>query len=117
MNHLEIQDEIDKQNISLMGVSENSSEDVAANTRAKNSIVELDKKCFSCCGFPASTLSAFKMACLAYNPSSISIDSREYRREELLGITTNLLQKIKKSFAAGGKTLKIGENNGGVGGN
>jgi hypothetical protein len=58
-----------------MGVSENNSEDVMA-TRAKNSIVELDKKCFSCCGFPASTLSAFKMACLAYNPSSITIDSR-----------------------------------------
>ena len=38
------------------------------------------------------------MACLAYNPSSIMIDAREYRREELLGITTNLLQKIKKNF-------------------
>lgn len=58
-----------------MGVSENNSEDAAA-LRGKNSIVQLDKKCFSCCGFPASTLSAFKMACLAYNPSSIVIDSR-----------------------------------------
>ena len=95
VNHLQIQDEIDKQNISLMGVNESSSEEVM---KSKNSIIELDKKCFSCCGFPASTLSAFKMACLAYNPSSITIDSKEYRREELLGITTNLLQKIKKNF-------------------
>lgn len=87
-----------------MGVSENNSEDVP-NIKSKNSIVELDKKCFSCCGFPASTLSAFKMACLAYNPSSIIIDSREYRREELLGITTNLLQKIKKGFISTNKTL------------
>lgn len=45
------------------------------------------------------------MACLAYNPSSITIDSREYRREELLGITTNLLQKIKKNFISTDKTL------------
>lgn len=76
LNHLSIQDEIDKQNISLMGVSENNSEDAGSYTRNKNSIVELDKKCFSCCGFPASTLSAFKMACLAYNPSSITIDTK-----------------------------------------
>lgn len=40
------------------------------------------------------------MACLAYNPSSITIDTKDYRREELLGITTNLLQKIKKNFVA-----------------
>lgn len=97
MNHLQIQDEIDKQNISLMGINENSEDSMMAN-RNKNSIVELDKKCFSCCGFPASTLSAFKMACLAYNPSSITIDSREYKREELLGFTTGLLQKIKQNF-------------------
>ena len=80
-----------------MGINENSEDSMLAN-RNKNSIVELDKKCFSCCGFPASTLSAFKMACLAYNPSSISIDSKEYKREELLGFTTGLLQKIKQNF-------------------
>lgn len=45
------------------------------------------------------------MACLAYNPSSIMIDAREYRREELLGITTNLLQKIKKNFVLSEKSL------------
>jgi hypothetical protein len=63
-----------------MGVQENNS-DNPAQTKEKNSILELDKKCFSCCGYPASTLSAFKMACLTYNPSSIKIDSKEYKRE------------------------------------
>lgn len=58
-----------------MGVSENNPEMPLTNGQ-KNSIIELDKKCFSCCGYPASTLSAFKMACLAYNPSSISIDTK-----------------------------------------
>lgn len=75
VNHLQIQDEIDKQNISLMGINENSEEANVAS-RNRNSIIEVDKKCFSCCGYPASTLSAFKMACLAYNPSSIFIDSK-----------------------------------------
>lgn len=105
MNHLQIQDEIDKQNISLMGMNENNSADPASIGR-RNSIVELEKKCFSCCGYPASTLSAFKMACLAYNPSSIIIDTKEYKREELLSITTGLLQKIKQSFVMGEKTVQ-----------
>lgn len=38
------------------------------------------------------------MACLAYNPSTIIIDTKEYKREELLSITTGLLQKIKQGF-------------------
>ena len=58
-----------------MGINENSEEANVAS-RNRNSIIEVDKKCFSCCGYPASTLSAFKMACLAYNPSSIFIDSK-----------------------------------------
>ena len=38
MNHLQIQDEIDKQNISLMGINENS-EDPMLTNRNKNSII------------------------------------------------------------------------------
>lgn len=79
-----------------MGVMENNGDSPGGNQ--KSSIIELDKKCFSCCGFPASTLSAFKMACLAYNPSSIKIDSKDYRREELLEFTTNMLHNIKRSI-------------------
>jgi hypothetical protein len=66
-----------------MGVMENNN-DHPTGSNSKNSILELDKKCFSCCGYPASTLSAFKMACLTYNPSGIRIDNKEYKREELL---------------------------------
>ena len=90
VNHLQIQDEIDKQNISLMGLQENSAEsNIMGNSsnihsgtqyKAKNSILQLQKKCFSCCGFPATTISAFKMACLAYSPSEIIIDSVQYKR-------------------------------------
>ena len=38
LNHLSIQDEIDKQNISLMGVSENNPE-TPFNNKQRNSIV------------------------------------------------------------------------------
>lgn len=44
------------------------------------SAIALDSKCLGCSGYPASTLSAFKMACLAYNPSNISVDGQIYRR-------------------------------------
>ena len=79
-----------------MGVQENNGDTL--QPRDKNSILELDKKCFSCCGYPASTLSAFKMACLTYNPSPIRIDTKEYKREELLEFTTSMLHNIKKSI-------------------
>lgn len=65
------------------------------NMPQKSSIIELNEKCFSCCGYPASVLSSFKMACLAYHPSGIVIDGKEYRREDVLEFTTNLLQTIK----------------------
>ena len=71
--------------------------------REKNSIVELEKKYFSCCGYPASTLSAFKMACLTYNPSPIRIDTKEYKREELLEFTTSMLHNIKRSIQQEGE--------------
>lgn len=55
---------------------------MAARQGAPN--INLDPKCFGCSGFPASTLSAFKMACLAYNPSNVLVEGKAYRREEIL---------------------------------
>ena len=42
------------------------------------------------------------MACLAYSPSPIMIDSNQYRREELLEFTTNILQGVKKQLQVPG---------------
>lgn len=93
-----------------MGVQENSGDNPAA-TKEKNSILELQRKCFSCCGYPASTLSAFKMACLTYNPSPIKIDNREYKREELLEFTTNMLHNIKRSIQGQGTEASVKDLN------
>lgn len=41
---------------------------------------------------------AFKMACLAYNPSEIKVDDKVFTREEILEISTNILDKLKKKL-------------------
>ncbi len=82
LNHLVIQDEIDKQNVSLMGLKE---------TWAGAKTLELSQQCLSCSGYPASVISAFKMACLHYKPSNINIDSQEYSRNEIMDLLTRIL--------------------------
>ena len=67
-----------------MGAKQSNADDFTQQITQKNSIIGLEGKCFSCSGYPATTISAFKMACLAYHPSSIKIDTKEYKREELL---------------------------------
>jgi hypothetical protein len=58
-------------------------------------VVDFNPQCFGCFGYPASTIVAFKMACLTYNPSDIIIEDKEYKREEILEISTKILQFIK----------------------
>jgi hypothetical protein len=70
-----------------MGVKETFNEDnsgqqvpgvnrPATNNTIPRKIVDFNPKCFSCCGYPASTIAAFKMACLTYNPSEIIIENK-----------------------------------------
>jgi hypothetical protein len=51
----------------------------------------MDKNCLSCKGGSAVTHQAFKMACLAYQPTSILVDGKLYRRDELLELATKVL--------------------------
>jgi hypothetical protein len=41
---------------------------------------------------------AFKMACLTYNPSEIKIDDQYFTREEILEISTNILERLKNKM-------------------
>jgi hypothetical protein len=85
INHLQIQDELDKQSISLFGIKESFNDqpnpEMMQEVRPPSRVVDIKKECFSCCGFPASTMAAFKMACLTYAPSPITLEHKEYRRE------------------------------------
>lgn len=38
------------------------------------------------------------MACLTYNPSEIKIDDQYFTREEILEISTNILERLKNKM-------------------
>lgn len=72
INHIVIQDEIDRQGLSLYALKSNgqtSKSDQPYEQAFPN--IHLDEKCVSCQNGNASVIvnQAFKMACLAYNPS------------------------------------------------
>ena len=88
---LQEQDEKDRESISLMGYKE-------AKPSAKNSIkkpvITIDKMCQSCTGQGSIVLSAFKMACLAYTPSSVLFSSQVFSRKELIDMQKRIIEGI-----------------------
>jgi hypothetical protein len=83
---LQNQDEIDRESISLMGYK----------SKKKSSVISVDKRCLSCAGQTSSVLSAFKMACLAYEPSQVIYQNRTFTRKQLLNFQTNILNGFPK---------------------
>lgn len=70
------------------------------NGRGKEgkNVLQLDQNCLSCSGQPAQITSAFKVACLAYNPSTVNIEGQSYKREEILEVATRLLQAARQQY-------------------
>jgi hypothetical protein len=100
INHIVIQDEIDRQGTALYALKSSKNNDVSQTTT-----LQLDPNCLSCENKNAPLIQqAFKMACLTYNPSQIRIDDQLFSREEILEISTGILEKLKK------KLLWTGEN-------
>jgi hypothetical protein len=59
--------------------------------------IQLDPNCLNCDTKTTGVIQkAYKMACLAYNPSQIKIDDQLFSREEILEISTGILEKLKK---------------------
>lgn len=83
LNHIVIQDEIDRQGTALYALKGNA----VNNAEKINSTIQLDPNCISC-NNDQKTMNfvqqAFKMACLTYNPSEIKIDDQFFSREEIL---------------------------------
>lgn len=65
------QDEKDKESIALMGTKESK-------------VVSLDKNCVSCSQKPSMIVNAFKMACLAYQPTEVEVDGKLLGRHVLI---------------------------------
>jgi hypothetical protein len=80
INHIVIQDEIDRQGTALYALKSSKNHETA-----QIPTLQLDQNCVSCENKNAPLIQqAFKMACLTYNPSQIRIDDQLFSREEIL---------------------------------
>ena len=73
------QDEIDRESIALFGVKD------LKNSKFKSPVM-IDKQCITCSGQPNFITNAFKLACLAYSPTSVMFKETVYERYELIEI-------------------------------
>ncbi|CAI2379536.1 unnamed protein product [Moneuplotes crassus] len=104
---LDEQDELDRNSLALWGAHQKQSakarnkdldekslsEEVLDPSQVKTSLkndpygaynlVKLERECVSCTNQSPIILSAFKMACLAYIPSKVRYNQKEYERKEL----------------------------------
>ena len=89
------QDEIDKKNLGLVGYR--TGKDLKKKKSGKSAIT-LEKSCISCSSNMPQVLPAFKMACLAYNSSPVSIGNKLISRSEALDIQSKILQEVKSGL-------------------
>jgi hypothetical protein len=61
-------------------------------TGAENVSIKLNKQCLSCSGNASVVLNAFKIACLAYSPSTVGYRAKVFSREFLLNLKQYILQ-------------------------
>ena len=79
-NEIWRQDEKDRQSIILMGVKERHRDEINDSRRQPNSTVKLSNDCLSCSGNPNYFNEFFKMACLTYTSTPLSIDNKSIER-------------------------------------
>lgn len=72
-------DEEDRKNLQLMGYAEGKSKKIGSRLS-----VSLKPECLSCTGENPLIYSAFKMACLSYNPSDVKYNSNLFSRKALI---------------------------------
>ena len=107
INHaMELQDEIDREKLALMGYKEEKSDGKAATTKPKskatesnNPYVTLDKQCLTCSGQSSVVLKAFKIACLTYKPSPVAFPEQtlqSYSRLDLINLKGKMLKYMEK---------------------
>eukprot|EP00927_Polykrikos_kofoidii_P049222 TRINITY_DN43316_c0_g1_i1.p1 TRINITY_DN43316_c0_g1~~TRINITY_DN43316_c0_g1_i1.p1 ORF type:complete len:570 (+),score=105.33 TRINITY_DN43316_c0_g1_i1:62-1771(+) len=122
---LELQDSLDRENVSLLGYREEAtkvdmsssppSPPIASPGRTlKRSprkvvgkpIMSVDQRCLSCSNQATTVLTAFKMACLQYNPSLVKYEQQQYARADLLQSVNDVMQRAKESWASGPEASK-----------
>ena len=90
---LQLQDELDRESIALYGVKDSKHVSNRSLSLSKPSMT-IDKQCLSCSGQPNFVTTAFKIACLAYSPTSILFKDTVYERSEMIEIHKRILDGI-----------------------
>jgi hypothetical protein len=105
---MEMQDEIDREKLALMGYKEETvkgtntlgaSKSKQSLTESNNPYVTLDKQCLTCSGQSSVVLKAFKIACLTYKPSPVDIPEmmiKNYPRLDLISLKSKIIKDIEK---------------------
>ena len=103
---MELQDEIDREKLALMGYKEESDRLSKEVKKARspveensNPYVTLDKQCLTCSGQSSVVLKAFKIACLTYKPSPVNYPfklDKTYSRLELINLKGKMLKFVEK---------------------
>jgi len=79
--------------------AEKESDKAADRPQAK--ILKVDQRCMSCSTQAHTVMSAFKIACLQYNPTPIKYQDEEYKRQDLLTRVETLLARADRSYRQG----------------
>lgn len=88
------QEEEDRENLNLIGFSDNSSKS------QPKGYLSLKSECMSCTGNSTLVMSAFKMACINYNPSPIKYTLRTFTRKQLISVMGSFINDSWRSASA-----------------
>jgi hypothetical protein len=114
-----LQDTADREHMFLLGLQDEGGpkESLGAQTPPKpkgqliqgsprrpkkaQQIVNVDQRCLSCSGQAPNVLSAFKMACLQYNPSPVTFEETELNRLDILNKIDGTLKRAQSQYSSG----------------
>lgn len=86
------QEEEDRENLNLIGISE---------TKQNNKgYLSLKTECMSCSGNNTVVMSAFKMACINYNPSPIKYSLKTFTRKQLINLLGTFINESWRAATA-----------------
>merc|ERR1719359_2018834 len=102
-----LQDTLDREDMYLLGLREEAPKESPQQSPSKpkvqgsksprrgktSKIVRVEERCLSCSGQAPTVLSAFKMACLQYNPSPVKFQDVDHTRIDLLAKMEQVLNR------------------------
>lgn len=109
---LEMQDDLDRRKVALTGYKETAaapgkpSSASTPRTSRGPPVVSVDNRCLSCSGQAATVLAGFKIACLQYAPGAVKFSSKEYEREHLLKLRSQLVEQAHEALIHGPEGLQ-----------